>query len=270
MEKIKIIHSPTAEKPFLIIDKPRGLPSAPLSESDCNNTLAQAIEDFPEIKEVKGRKAIEYGLLHRLDTVTEGLLLIATTQECYDFLMEEQQAGRFTKTYTAVCHPDAKNATKLTGFPPTPSFLIPHSSKDFSRTLQSSSSNSYLILHTYFRSFGPGKKEVRPVTEDSGKAAIQKLGKAKKYKTEVKIIKKEEDSFTVECKIVEGYRHQVRCHLAWAGLPIIGDPLYNADYRKGLEDKKNAEEPIRFSASKLMFEYPRGDLNSYDRKDTWT
>ena len=96
MKKIKIIHSPTAEKPFLIIDKPRGLPSAPLSESDCNNALAQAIEDFPEIKEVKGRKAIEYGLLHRLDTVTEGLLLIATTQECYDFLMEEQQAGRFT------------------------------------------------------------------------------------------------------------------------------------------------------------------------------
>ena len=34
------------------------------------------------------------------------------------------------------------------------------------------------------------------------------------------------------CKISAGYRHQVRCHLAWLGLPVIGDKLYNRNMKK--------------------------------------
>ena len=38
-----------------------------LTEDDKDNALAQALAIFPEIKKVCGKKAIEYGLLHRLD-----------------------------------------------------------------------------------------------------------------------------------------------------------------------------------------------------------
>jgi 23S rRNA pseudouridine1911/1915/1917 synthase len=27
-------------------------------------------------------------------------------------------------------------------------------------------------------------------------------------------------------RILRGFRHQIRCHLAWAGLPIVNDPVY--------------------------------------------
>jgi 23S rRNA pseudouridine1911/1915/1917 synthase len=27
-------------------------------------------------------------------------------------------------------------------------------------------------------------------------------------------------------RIRRGFRHQIRCHLAWLGYPILGDPLY--------------------------------------------
>jgi 23S rRNA-/tRNA-specific pseudouridylate synthase len=30
----------------------------------------------------------------------------------------------------------------------------------------------------------------------------------------------------VVCRITEGFRHQVRCHLAWVGLPVVGDETY--------------------------------------------
>ena len=249
---IEIIHSPTDDKPFLVIYKSKGLPSAPLNAEDTQNALSQAVEMFPEIKTVCGKKQIEYGLLHRLDTATDGLIVIATSQECYDFLMAEQEAGRFIKTYSAECNIIYDNARRLGGFPPD----IP----EFSN------------VTSYFRPYGEGRKEVRPVTENSGKAALSKLGKQKLYTTKINIEKISETKARATCEISQGYRHQVRCHLAWAGYPVSGDILYNAEYRQNTEiseDKKNAEN-LLFSATKISFEYPRGDLNSYDRKDTWT
>ena len=239
---IEIIHELTADKPFLVIYKPKGLPSAPLTAEDSENALSQAVAMFPEIKTVCGKKPIEYGLLHRLDTATDGLMVIAATQECYDFIMTEQAEGRFIKTYTAECNILPDNAKLLGGFPAD----IPILPK----------------VSSYFRPYGEGRKEVRPVTENSGKAALSKLGKKKLYTTKIEIQKLSDTRAIATCEITEGYRHQVRCHLAWAGYPVIGDQLYNSD-------KKNAEN-LLFSATKISFEYPRGDLNSYDRKDTWT
>ena len=256
---IEIIHKPTANKPFLVIYKPKGLPSAPLSTDDTDNALSQAVARFPELKTVCGKKAIEYGLLHRLDTATDGLMVIAASQECYDFLMVEQQTGRFLKTYTAECNIIKDNSQRLGGFPPD----IPTSS--FTGEV------STITAVSYFRPYGEGRKEVRPVTEKSGKAALSKLGKAKLYTTKLQIKKVSETKALATCEITEGYRHQVRCHLAWAGYPVTGDNLYNVNCRNSekLSDKKNAEN-LLFSATAISFEYPRGDLNSYDRKDTWT
>ena len=241
---IEILKKPSVEKPFLIIYKPKGLPSAPLYSDDFDNALAQAIKEFPALAEVKGRKEIEHGLLHRLDNATDGLLIIAASQECYDFLIAEQEAERITKTYTAECDIIKNNAKLLGGFPPD----IPTLSQ----------------VTSYFRPYGQGRKEVRPVTEKSGKAALSKLGKTKLYTTRIQIKKISETKASAICKITSGYRHQVRCHLAWAGFPVCGDSLYNS------ESKKKAENLLKFSATSISFEYPRGDLNSYDRKDTWT
>ena len=234
---IKIIKAPDAQKPFVIIDKPSGLPSAPLSADDKNNAFYEAASLYPKLLDVKGKKEIEHGLLHRLDTATSGLMIIAASQECYNFLQNEQQAGKIIKYYRAQCN-----------------------------VLTSITDKHEIEIESYFRPFGPGRKEVRPVTEASGKAALQKLGKKVLYKTCVKILNYDDYKkiAEVECKIINGYRHQVRCHLAWIGLPVVNDMIYNPIV------KKESAEPMKFCATGLCFEYPRGDLNSYDRKDTWT
>lgn len=260
--KIEIIFEPVESKPFLVIYKPKGLASAPLKAEDKDNALSQAIELFPQLRNVRGKKEIEYGLLHRLDTATDGLMLIAATQECYDFLSQEQREGRFIKFYEAECDILPDNAKLLGGFPPATEL-----------SLQKKNFNKNFTLTSYFRPYGEGRKEVRPVTEKSGKAALSKLGKQKSYTTEINILSldKEKHSAIVQCRITEGYRHQVRCHLAWAGFPVKGDLQYNSAMKLSeiSSDKKNAEK-LMFSATKISFEYPRGDLNSYDRKDTWT
>ncbi len=251
MQKIEIVFEPTDDKPYLVIYKPKGLPSAPLNTEDSQNALSQAAAMFPQIKSVCGRKPIEYGLLHRLDTATDGLMVIAVSQECYNFLSIEQAEGRFIKTYYAECDILPSNAKMLGGFPPDMP-LLPE-------------------ITSYFRPYGEGRKEVRPVTEQSGKAALTKLGKPKLYTTKIQIKKISDTKAKAVCEICEGYRHQVRCHLAWAGYPVINDMLYNSNFKSSEKpsDKKNAEN-LLFSANKISFEYPRGDLNSYDRKDTWT
>ena len=255
---IEIIHSPTQEKPFLVIYKPKGLPSAPLTADDTENALAQAAAIYSEIKSVCGKKPIEYGLLHRLDTATDGLMVIAASQECYNFLMTEQREGRFIKTYSAKCNIIPDNAEKLGGFPPSLQMQQDLSLRGAPATKQS------IKISSYFRPYGKGRKEVRPVTEVSGKAALSKLGTKKLYSTQITIFKEDKKTALAECCISEGYRHQVRCHLAWAGFPVRGDLLYNSNC-----DIKKAEN-LLFSATKISFEYPRGDLNSYVRKDTWT
>ena len=249
-EQITIIHEPTSQKPYLIIDKPAGLPSAPLNEDDKENAFSQAAALYPQILNVQGKKSVEHGLLHRLDTATSGLMIIAATQECYDFLQEKQKQGSIIKTYTAEC--ELCDAARNDEWPP----VVPELVEGASFTIQS-----------YFRAYGPGRKEVRPVTKDSNKAALQKVEKTVLYTTQVQIkhIDKVKNTALVECTITNGYRHQIRCHLAWYGLPIINDLVYNPQAKN-----KKSTEQMHFCATKIQFEYPEGDLNSYVRKNTWT
>lgn len=245
MQKIEIISEPN-EKDFVVIYKPQGLASAPLSNDDQNNALRQAESFFPEIKSVCGLKQIEHGLLHRIDTETEGLILIAKNQEFYDFMQTEQKEGRFIKTYEAECISILEKENKE-GYPPL--------KKDFKSDLFSGKT---VEISSFFRNFGKEHKEVRPVTNFSGKAALKKIGKQKEYTTQIKLISKESESFYFECKITLGFRHQVRSHLAWICFPIIGDALYNPLYKEN--------EKLRFKATSLEFEN-KGKKYNFTRKE---
>lgn len=224
--QIKIISEPSSNNDYYVIYKPSGLPSAPLSCDDDFNAFAQLAKLHPEVLQVVGKKEIEHGLIHRIDTITEGLIVVASSQNAYEQLLELQKQNKIIKYYKAICN---KQLIPSEGFPPCllkPEYKI----------------NETYKLESFFRPFGQGHKEVRPVTNASGEAALKKLGKKVIYTTEVKILKKENNRITVECKIVNGFRHQVRCHLAWLGLPIIGDSIYNP---------QSKENKTYFSAYKI-------------------
>lgn len=236
--KIQIVSEPSEINPYIIIYKPQGIPSAPLSENDKNCAFFQAAMLYPQILTVKGKKEIEGGLIHRLDTVTDGLLLIATTQDSYDKIIRCQKDGNFIKTYSAICSsvPDINNLKD--------GFSICECGKIVQNLNNGESIN--LNVESFFRPFGPGRKEVRPVLNDAGKAAEKKSG-TRLYSTQINI-QKSDNQFICKCRINNGYRHQVRCHLAWCGLPVKGDPLYNPEYVKGDE--------FFFSATSLEFIHP--------------
>ena len=176
--KIRVIQEPSEKNPFAVIYKPHNLPSAPLSSEDKFNALYQASELFPEINSVSGKKPVEKGLIHRLDTVTSGLVLIATEQSFYEKLLEIQAEDRFIKYYRAECDICNDNADTLDGFPP---FVVSGDSEGC---------KDIVYTKSWFRPYGDGHKEVRPVTKDSGMAALKKLKNPVEYNTEIKILSK--------------------------------------------------------------------------------
>ena len=225
---MKIIKEITEDKPYLVLYKPSGLPSAPLSPDDKNNAFSKAAELYPCLLDVKGKKEIEHGLIHRLDTETSGLLIIAANQEYYEKLLQLQKEGKIIKTYTALCNVDLENAEKLGSFPPCENLFRPE--------------EKFYCQQSFFRPYGDGRKEVRPVTEASSKIIQKKVGKSVIYQTNIECQAIENNQIKVKARISNGFRHQVRCHLAWMGLPVAGDKLYNY---------KNKEEDMKFFATQI-------------------
>lgn len=232
---ISVLSYPDNDNPFIVIDKPAGLPSAPLCEGE-DSALTEAADQFPFIKEVKGRKAVEYGLLHRLDTATRGILVIASSQFAYERLLDSQNKGVFRKYYRAETEKIDNFDERTEGFPPLACAV---SQPPVSFTIQSG-----------FRPFGIKGCAVRPVTELSGTAALKKGGD-KQYRTEVTITHSDKKNiFFADCSITAGYRHQVRCHLAWSHFPVCGDTLYNPnciDYDGS---------SLKFTAYRISFPHP--------------
>ena len=161
MQKVKTVREPSADFPFAVIYKPQGLPSAPLKGRTGEDAFSFAADIFPELKKVHGKNEIECGLLHRIDTDTQGLLMAAATQEAYDFMCSAQKEGKFIKTYRANCIFNPDNAKTLGGFPPSFDLFGGYKQKDAD-------------VNSFFRNYGIGQKEVRPVTEYSSDSALKK------------------------------------------------------------------------------------------------
>ncbi|MCC6215026.1 MAG: RluA family pseudouridine synthase [Polyangiaceae bacterium] len=86
---------------YVVVAKPAGQPTVPLRAGE-TGTLANAIAArFPEVVGL-GRRPEDAGLVHRLDTETSGLLVVARTQPAHDRLVAALGAGELDKRYLAV------------------------------------------------------------------------------------------------------------------------------------------------------------------------
>ena len=199
--------------------------------------------------QVRGKKAIEAGLLHRLDTDTRGLVLFAKDQSVYDFLAARQEAGQMIKTYCAFAEPCLPDAAV----------------------------HRIAAVESQFRNFGPGAKMVAPVFP--GSRQYKKDGRL--YTTVIEALEElplpvEELRLSVDipppspvdvsvsspplirvrCRLSRGYRHQVRAHLASIGLPIVGDPLYAPQKAETAHGAENRGVGLQLYAVSLEFPDP--------------
>jgi 23S rRNA pseudouridine1911/1915/1917 synthase len=190
--------------------------TAPLKQGESATLLAWIAAHFPEVLQVQGRniqgdktqgrKTIEGGLLHRLDYETQGLVLLARTDEALTALAAQQEKNEIVKEYDAVSAYTAGAA--LPGFPPYPELT----STDDSCIPEGT------IIESAFRPFGKGRKAVRPVNKGETR-----------YTTKICAVIQEGDKQFFRISITRGFRHQIRCHLAWIKRPLLNDPMYGGN-----------------------------------------
>jgi 23S rRNA pseudouridine1911/1915/1917 synthase len=213
---------------YAVVFKPPKMHSVPLKQKG-GDTL---IDWHAEGRRLDNGLA-DGGLVHRLDFETHGLALFAKNPKSFEFFKDLQERGEFAKEYSAVCE---NTINTLPGFPPPPVFLNSSPSPD-----------KPLIISSYFRPFGPGRKQVRPVIDGGKKHHEIARDNGGFYRTEI-TGKGGCRNFTLRIK--RGFRHQIRCHLCWIGCPILGDPLYSQI------QSNEQEQPLALRSHALFFTDP--------------
>lgn len=174
---------------FVAINKPTGVlvHGAAYMKTAETTVVDWVLETFPQVNTVGDDPVHRPGIVHRLDKETSGALLIALTQEYFEYLKTLFQKHEIKKTYYAIC----------AGAPKQRKGII-----DIAIGIKS----------------GTTKRTV--FSNKMAKPAITE------YEVEKTWSVAGETYSLIRVSPKTGRTHQIRVHLNYIGCPIIGDELY--------------------------------------------
>lgn len=210
---------------YLVINKPAGLLTHGAAHIKEPTLADQLLARYPDLTGV-GEGADRPGMMHRLDKLVSGLLIIAKTKESYTDLKAQFQARTVEKNYTALVYGRVdRDEGEI-------NFSIRRSSQGF-------------------------KMAALPLTvkgekNESGRMAV----------TEFTVIRRFINYTLLDVSIKTGRTHQIRVHLAAYGYPIAGDDLYGTKKTR-LKNKKFGLERIFLHAGRLVFRDLSGEKKEF-------
>ena len=163
----------------------------------------------------QGKPATQVALhvVHRIDRATSGLLMFAKTKSAELGLAAQLRAHTVTRSYLCVAHGSVAPAQ-------TGSLRI----------------ESYLV-----RDRGDGLRG-STTRRDQGKRAV----------THVEVVQPLRGATLCRVRLETGKTHQIRIHLAEAGHPLVGEPVYIRDHRGPVI----ASPRLLLHAATLGFDHP--------------
>lgn len=212
MKKYKTIFK---NNEFIIVNKPAGLLTHGSDQIKEKTLSDQLIADYPELKKI-GEDPYRPGIMHRLDRLASGLIAVARAQASFDNLKAQFQKRTIIKKYTALVYGRVDKDEDEINFP------IRRSTKGF-------------------------KMAAIPVTNKgkittNGRIAISEFAVITHY-----------INYTLlKVKIKTGRTHQIRCHLAAYGHPLVGDDIYSTKKTR-IKNKKLNLDRIFLVADELSF-----------------
>ncbi len=166
--ELKIIYE---DDTLLVVDKPAGV----------------SIEDLPKLTSLG--EEYRWGIVHRLDKDTTGVLLVAKTKEAFEFLQKQFQDRNVEKRY--VC-------------------LVVGKLKDKEGSIQ-----------TFLGRAGNDRRKQRASLVSTPDAEDKKSAL-----TNYKVLEEFNEYTLLEIRPKTGRKHQIRAHMAHLSHPVAGDKLY--------------------------------------------
>lgn len=182
--ELKIIYE---DNDVLVINKPAGLVTLPEGNIQEKTLIDYLLEKYPELN--RTGKAPRYGIVHRLDKDTSGIVLVAKNNQTLFFLQKQFKTRGVEKKYITLVVGNLKNDQGII------ETLIGRSPKDRK------------------------KQKVYLPGEPGSEGKRQSI-------TEYKVIKRQGSYTLLEVIPKTGRKHQIRCHLSYLQHPVAGDKLY--------------------------------------------
>lgn len=173
----------------VVFNKAAGMPSHPLRAGEMNTAASALLARYPECA-TASETAREGGLCHRLDTHTSGALLAARTAAAWQRLRRAFTEGAVDKEYLALC----------VGAPPRDEGQI-----------------DLPVLPV------PGHPERMRVADTPD---LQYHRDALDAQTHFTVERRGGGYSLLRLSAHTGRRHQIRVHLSYLGLPLVGDVAY--------------------------------------------
>lgn len=185
---------------LLILEKPVGISSAPIPSSvrGDQTMVDRALELQPKLPLPEGFEH-ERGLMHRLDRDTSGLLVFAKDDATYFALRSDWKTSRVEKRYRA-----------LTSQSPG-EFAWPHS------------------IQIPLGASPKSSKKMQPVRTALDRRLMTPLKAHTELLSAPQRFLGRKALHDIEIALHTGVRHQIRCHLATLGAPILGDRVYGGE-----------------------------------------
>jgi 23S rRNA pseudouridine1911/1915/1917 synthase len=186
----------------VVVDKPAGQPTVPLRSGEVgtlvNAVLGRYEELIPSDDGYIGHSPRDPGIIHRLDTETSGVVVVARTAAAFEALKLALKEERLDKSYVLLCADQGLPDEGTIEFP------LANHPKDQRRV--------YACVHP------------RDVMRYEPRSAV----------TRYRVIGRSGTWAVVEARVSKALRHQIRAHFAAIGHPLAGDELYGGPVIRAL------------------------------------
>ena len=207
---------------IIVVNKPAFFPTEETITGNRDN-LHDAVLRYLWKKNPALRNPPYVGIMHRLDRETSGVILFTKTRAVNGAVHDMFENHTAQKVYRAVCTRKPQLGKAQVGEVPE-KFSI---DKPIGRISASSAACKMGVVETANHRTG-NIKEIQPA------------------RTDCSLIGKKGNRYYIEARPHTGRTHQIRVHLSWYGLPLVGDELYG-----GVEGER-----IMLHAVSLTFPHP--------------
>ena len=227
-----------------VVNKPPSMPVHPCGRYNFNSVI-KILDEMRDNGD--SRISQKHYLVHRIDRLTSGLLLVAPTAEKADKMRQKMEQKKTIKVYLArvkgrleqplaVCVPigvaDMKQGVRIPDLDAQPE------NEPLTRPIPSTLEEEEARIRTILQILKAEEKIKKQFSKEKQKhiateeVIADMAARGKFSETWITPLAYDEvtDCTLVACRILTGRSHQIRVHLKWLGHPIIDDVSYGGDH----------------------------------------